>query len=157
MGLNFSSYCNCFKYFSYYWKTNTLFYLITHSLLRSEGERSFDCPVCHFTIQIPTKGADAFPLNSFACNILNILAVENPHNCTNCEDRELASARCLDCVENLCVSCVTAHERIRQTKKHRIVSFEELQNNTVDESIRCPSFCKIHEREVCALFSLLNF
>ena len=88
--------------------------------------------------------------------MLNILAVESPHNCTNCEDRELASARCLDCVENLCENCVTAHERIRQTKFHRIVSFEELQNNTVDESIRCPSFCKIHDREVSS-FCQINF
>jgi len=36
-----------------------------------------------------------------------------------------------------------AHERIRQTKSHRVVSFEELQNNTVDESIRCPSLSEV--------------
>ncbi|XP_066923887.1 E3 ubiquitin-protein ligase TRIM71-like [Clytia hemisphaerica] len=118
----------------------------------NEVERSFNCPVCRLVIPIPTKGAEAFPLNSFATNMLNILAIESPHNCTNCEDRELASARCLDCVENLCENCVTAHERIRQTKSHRIVSFEELQNNTVDESIRCPSFCKIHDREILKYF-----
>jgi len=107
--------------------------------------------VCRLVIPIPTKGADAFPPNSFASNMLNILSIENPHSCTNCEDRQLASARCLDCVENLCDGCVMAHERIRQTKSHRVVSFEELQNNTVDESIRCPSFCKIHDREVWIL------
>ena len=121
----------------------------------SEAERSFNCPTCHLVIPTPIKGVDAYPIDSFICNILNILAVEHPHDCTNCEDRELASARCLDCVENLCVNCVTAHERIRQTKTHSIVSFEELHNNTVDESIRCPSFCKIHGREVGNISFLL--
>ena len=80
--------------------------------------------------------------------LLNILSVQNPTTCTNCEDRELANSRCIDCVENLCPNCVTAHERIRQTKGHKIISFEELQNNAVHDAIKCPSFCKIHAREV---------
>ena len=80
--------------------------------------------------------------------MLTVLAVRNPTKCTNCEDSAQASARCLDCVENLCAGCVYAHKRIRQTKEHRILSFEEIQANEVKDIIRCPSFCKTHPREV---------
>ena len=60
----------------------------------------------------------------------------------------MADSRCLDCVENLCSNCVTAHGRIRQTKDHKVVSFEELQNNAISDALKCPSFCNVHDREV---------
>lgn len=80
--------------------------------------------------------------------MLTVLAVQNPTKCTNCEDSSQATARCLDCVENLCTNCVFAHKRIRQTKDHRILTFEEIQANEVKDIIRCPSFCSVHPREV---------
>ena len=115
---------------------------------RENPERTLECPRCFADIPIPTKGVDAFPSHSFVNNLLNILAVQNPTCCTNCEDQAMASARCLDCVENLCPNCVTAHERIRQTKDHKVVCFEELQNNAIYDAMKCPSFCGIHDREV---------
>ena len=80
--------------------------------------------------------------------MLTVLAVQNPTKCTNCEDSSQATARCLDCVENLCTNCVFAHKRIRQTIDHRILSFDEIQANEVKDIIRCPSFCSVHPREV---------
>ncbi|XP_068717865.1 E3 ubiquitin-protein ligase TRIM71-like isoform X2 [Montipora capricornis] len=84
--------------------------------------------------------------------MLTVLAVQNPTKCTNCEDSSQATARCLDCVENLCSNCVFAHKRIRQTKDHRILSFDEIQANEIKEIIRCPSFCSVHPREVLKYF-----
>lgn len=101
---------------------------------------------------VPAKGIDAFPLNFFINNMLTVLAVQNPTKCTNCEDSSQATARCLDCVENLCSNCVFAHKRIRQTKDHRILSFDEIQANEIKEIIRCPSFCSVHPREVLKYF-----
>ena len=100
------------------------------------------------SIPVPAKGIEAYPLNFFVNNMLTVLAVQNPTKCTNCEDSAQATARCLDCVENLCAKCVYAHKRIRQTKEHRILSFEEIQANEVKDIIRCPSFCTVHPREV---------
>ena len=80
--------------------------------------------------------------------MLTVLAVQKPTKCTNCEDSSQATARCLDCVENLCTNCVFAHKRIRQTIDHRILSFDEIQANEVKDIIRCPSFCSVHPREV---------
>ena len=84
--------------------------------------------------------------------MLTVLAVQNPTKCTNCEDSSQATARCLDCVENLCTNCVFAHKRIRQTKDHRILTFDEIQANEVKDIIRCPSFCSVHPREVLLSF-----
>ncbi|XP_065070731.1 E3 ubiquitin-protein ligase TRIM71-like [Rhopilema esculentum] len=120
--------------------------------IRENAERVLECPRCHIDIPIPTKGVDAFPSHSFANNLLNILAVQEPTCCTNCEDQSMANARCLDCVENLCPKCVTAHERIRQTKDHKVVCFEELQNNAIYDALKCPSFCGVHDREMLKYF-----
>lgn len=111
-------------------------------------DRTLVCTRCHLVVPVPAKGIEAFPLNFFINNMLTVLAVQNPTKCTNCEDSSQATARCLDCVENLCTNCVFAHKRIRQTKDHRILTFEEIQANEVKDIIRCPSFCSVHPREV---------
>lgn len=114
-------------------------------------DRTLECSTCQLLVPVPAKGIEAFPLNFFINNMLTVLAVQNPTKCTNCEDSSQATARCLDCVENLCSNCVFAHKRIRQTKDHRILSFDEIQANEIKDIIRCPSFCSVHPREV--LFS----
>lgn len=115
-------------------------------------DRTLVCSRCHLVVPVPAKGIEAFPLNFFINNMLTVLAVQNPTKCTNCEDSSQATARCLDCVENLCTNCVFAHKRIRQTKDHRILTFEEIQANEVKDIIRCPSFCSVHPREVLKYF-----
>ena len=118
----------------------------------SPQDRTVVCSICQLVVPVPAKGIEAFPLNFFINNMLTVLAVQNPTKCTNCEDSSQATARCLDCVENLCTNCVFAHKRIRQTKDHRILTFEEIQANEVKDIIRCPSFCSVHPREVRAIF-----
>ncbi|EDO47729.1 predicted protein [Nematostella vectensis] len=73
--------------------------------IRSQ-ERVLVCPTCQCSVPVPAKGIEAFPVNFFINNMLTVLAVQNPTKCTNCEDSAQASARCLDCVENLCTNCV---------------------------------------------------
>lgn len=121
------------------------------SNIRSQ-DRTISCPTCHGVVTVPAKGVDAFPLNFFVNNMLTVLAVQNPTKCTNCEDSAEASARCLDCVENLCSNCVCAHRRIRQTKEHRILSFDEIQANEVKDTIQCPSYCSAHPKELLKYF-----
>ncbi|XP_069504920.1 E3 ubiquitin-protein ligase TRIM71 [Ambystoma mexicanum] len=41
--------------------------------------------------------------------------------CSSCDEGTGASSHCLDCQENLCTSCVRAHQRVRLTKDHFIV------------------------------------
>ena len=45
--------------------------------------------------------------------------------CLNCEDGHQAVARCKDCREFLCDSCVRAHQRVRMTKDHFIMLFSD--------------------------------
>ena len=120
-------------------------------------DRTVECSACQLIVPVPAKGIEAFPLNFFINNMLTVLAVQNPSKCTNCEDSSQATARCLDCVENLCSNCVFAHKRIRQTKEHRILSFDEIQANEVKDIIRCPSFCSVHPREVSFVLFLFFF
>ena len=127
---------------------NSHLILILSVLSFRPQDRTVVCTICQLVVPVPAKGIEAFPLNFFINNMLTVLAVQNPTKCTNCEDSSQATARCLDCVENLCTNCVFAHKRIRQTKDHRILTFDEIQANEVKDIIRCPSFCSVHPREV---------
>jgi len=53
--------------------------------------------------------------------------------CNNCSDGHLVSSRCRDCSEDLCDSCVVAHNRVKLTRDHTIVRYPDnnkQQHNT---------------------------
>jgi hypothetical protein len=60
-------------------------------------------------------------------NILDMLAIEQMQlDCTSCKTEEKAVARCSDCAEFLCPSCVTAHQHMRCFESHSVVKFDDI-------------------------------
>jgi len=45
--------------------------------------------------------------------------------CSNCTEGHLVTSRCRDCSEDLCDSCVVAHNRVKLTRDHTIVRYPE--------------------------------
>ena len=41
--------------------------------------------------------------------------------CNSCDDNQMASSKCIDCDEFLCTDCCRAHQRVKQTKFHKIM------------------------------------
>ncbi|XP_069068083.1 E3 ubiquitin-protein ligase TRIM71 [Pleurodeles waltl] len=51
--------------------------------------------------------------------------------CSSCDEGTGATSHCLDCQENLCASCVRAHQRVRLTKDHFIVERFPLTSSAI--------------------------
>jgi len=45
--------------------------------------------------------------------------------CGSCTDQHLVTSRCRDCSEDLCDSCVVAHQRVKLTREHTIVRYPD--------------------------------
>jgi len=45
--------------------------------------------------------------------------------CMSCEENHIVTSRCRDCSEDLCDSCVIAHQRVKLTRDHTIVRYPE--------------------------------
>ena len=45
--------------------------------------------------------------------------------CGSCQDGHLITSRCRDCQEDLCDSCVVAHQRVKLTRDHSIVRYPD--------------------------------
>lgn len=43
--------------------------------------------------------------------------------CGNCEEGASAISKCMECSDLLCDTCVSAHQRVRLTKDHKISRF----------------------------------
>lgn len=95
------------------------------------------CPTCRLNVPLSEAGIDGLPTNIFSHNILDVLVpcqenIETSswiqaviQHCIYCGEGSMVTARCVDCSELLCDSCVRAHQRVRLTKDHRIVTFIE--------------------------------
>lgn len=77
----------------------------------------YKCPVCQENLY-------ALSQSILISNILNVVHEDYDYSpCSNCNDGKRASGRCRDCNnELLCDNCVWAHQRVRLTKDHKIVS-----------------------------------
>lgn len=123
------------------------------------------CPVCE-------DGLDsyAFSQSIIISNILNVVkedyeigtaasvATTTDYGpCSGCDEHVRAAGRCRDCNEMLCENCVWAHQRVRLTKEHTIIHFEEEsqahQGIANKPPAGPPSYsCEKHDREVLRLY-----
>ena len=63
-------------------------------------------------------------------NMLDMLAIEEKSlECTSCKTDEKAVARCADCAQFLCPSCVSAHQYMRCFETHHVVGFDEIRKS----------------------------
>ncbi|XP_020903826.1 E3 ubiquitin-protein ligase TRIM71 [Exaiptasia diaphana] len=121
-------------------------------------ERIIICPTCRCESQIPKDGVTAFSSNFFINNMLDFLYVaqssSKPVSCTNCEDKNTATSRCIECMEFLCQACVAAHHRTKLTKDHEVLALEELHGlkQEVQEKMHRPLLCGVHDTDILKYF-----
>ncbi|CAH3106182.1 hypothetical protein pdam_00005620 [Pocillopora damicornis] len=127
-----------------------------HGLINS-GENTIICPTCRCEVSVPKEGVGALSTNFFINNMLDFLSVaksnSNPVVCSNCDEQNRATSRCIECMEFLCSQCVAAHRRTRMTKEHEVIALGELQSQKeVQEKLHRPLLCTVHERDVLKYF-----
>ena len=112
------------------------------------------CPTCGQEFLVPPKGVIGFLDNQFVLENLGKLQRKQENvrrSCTSCEDNSTASSFCLNCSDWLCDACVSAHQRVRVTKDHKIQSEAEYLENSESTDAK-PIFCFTHPTESLKLF-----
>ncbi|XP_038052387.1 tripartite motif-containing protein 2-like [Patiria miniata] len=105
---------------------------------KSETEK-ITCPVCRSETQVPDKGllnlSSSFVLSSLVDEVKQqetlLGKVSRPTATCDCGDDRKATWRCLDCSDNLCQKCREAHVRVKYTKNHQIISFEDWHKSVI--------------------------
>ena len=72
-------------------------------------------------------------------------------NCGSCEDGK-ATGYCTDCGEFLCQDCQAAHKRVKLTRNHRMVYFEQQLQAPNDSSQTNGPWCPIHPNSAITNF-----
>ena len=112
------------------------------------------CPNCGQEFLVPPKGVHGFLDNQFVLENIGKLQRKQEdvkRFCTSCEDNSPASSFCLNCSDWLCDACVSAHQRVRVTKDHKIQSEAEYLENSESADVK-PIFCSTHPQEALKLF-----
>lgn len=151
--------------------------LLSHSITEA-GEitvASVSCPKCkQETLINGNLGIDSLDDDNVLMNMLDMMAIEEKMlECTSCNSSEKAVARCSDCAQFLCPSCVSAHQFMRCFETHRVVRFDEIRQSfhqscgarlaksstkNGDKDFACgipihkPLFCKVHPKENLKFF-----
>lgn len=116
---------------------------LTEALHRDlDGRLNLKCPKCQRDFHLRDDGED--PLDEFhepspylSRDIFNVFPPQEDivnsssliraviRDCSNCGEGTWVTSYCKDCSEYLCENCVRAHQRVRLTKDHKIVSLME--------------------------------
>ena len=118
--------------------------------MRSAGRDadSIACPTCRSRTPIPPGGAAGFKANFFVSSLQEALLLGGLRRCENCADKHVAVVRCLDCRDFLCEACRDAHRRTKLTRRHRVLTLEELRFGEHAKHTRQPVTCATHNEPI---------
>ena len=112
------------------------------------------CPNCRATNRVPESGDLNDLLPSFYLNgLVDILAVKQCKKtqitCGNCDKKRSKASYCFQCYLFYCKKCVTAHNKIRSSKHHRVLAVKDFQDKDYEEILKRPAFCpkQRHQKE----------
>ncbi|XP_059933685.1 E3 ubiquitin-protein ligase TRIM56 [Mesoplodon densirostris] len=107
------------------------------------------CPECRESVPVPPTGVAAFKTNFFVNGLLDLVKARAGGDlragkpaCALCPLMGGASAggpataRCLDCADDLCQACADGHRCTRQTHSHRVVDLVGYRAGWYDEEAR---------------------
>ncbi|XP_069127309.1 tripartite motif-containing protein 2-like [Argopecten irradians] len=109
-----------------------------------EQPGSFSCPLCLKLINLPQDGVSGLPDNLYVLVYDAVNASKNP--CQQCDTGAGAVAKCVDCDDNICLSCKNVHEKMKATKSHKFVLLAE-QEKVLSSSLARQCTCPEHENE----------
>ena len=109
-------------------------------------------------MQVDENTASTLPSNFFVNNLLATMAITNDKPnarkmlCDNCDSEDTVKNRCIECAMFLCQFCTESHKRSRSTKRHKILTIEELKSERGPQKVAEKVRCSKHEDEVTKLF-----
>lgn len=121
-------------------------------LITEQNESSLFCPICRAEVALPSKDLDQLKPNVIVLRKLEESERQKlrqrEEDCSGCENgQNMATNRCLECQEFLCGDCTLAHRRVKFTRDHEILSFEEFVDRTNPKEDSSFVFCVKHSSE----------
>ena len=107
-------------------------------LVTKDG-RSLTCPTCRHIVPLSDKGVAGLQSDFHVDHLFEIrdafdkAAESSKTQCGNCEERK-ATGYCRDCRDFLCNNCQAAHQALKLTRSHQIVSRQEFQEQATNIS-----------------------
>ena len=106
------------------------------------------CPTCNTPFILPPTGVRGLSTNSFANSLQEVVMSQSSDNkkCNNC-DTSPAMYRCLDCRYYLCSGCRNAHNWLKITRSHRVMTLGELRSGRYQRELTQNQeiLCDIHK------------
>ncbi|PFX14018.1 tripartite motif-containing protein 45-like [Stylophora pistillata] len=123
---------------------------------RKSNAWMLSCPTCRITVEIPEGEVDSLPVNFFLNNLLSMMSLHGDSGsssleCDLCDNGDPPVNRCTTCSHFLCEFCTQAHQRLRNTRAHGLVSLEEAKRMG-SVAVTKPSVCKEHDGQLLKLF-----
>ena len=117
------------------------------------------CPTCRTQHNLHSKDVEEFSTNFIAANLVELLSFHGEsnvsptgvHKCENEIDDNPAASKCIDCDFYLCKNCTILHQKQRATKKHILVSIEDIKSGSVKQLSK-KHYCPEHEGEEMKLY-----
>ena len=117
-----------------------------------ENETSLFCPVCRSEVALPSKNLDDLHSNIIIARKLEEFERQKlrqrEEDCGGCENgHNMASHRCMECQEFLCDDCTMAHQRVKFTREHELLSLEEFVDRTNPKEDSVYATCTKHSNK----------
>ncbi|WAR02886.1 TRI45-like protein [Mya arenaria] len=132
------------------------------SCLESTATRGIvKCPTCEIRHNVPNGDLEAFRPDETRLFLVNHQKVQGRTpdiGCQECTNKtRVAKHRCKECAQFLCDECNDAHCRTKITKRHHILTMDELKDAPLDD-FQQVHFCTVpgHEEQPYAFFCLTS-
>ncbi|OWF43604.1 Tripartite motif-containing protein 45 [Mizuhopecten yessoensis] len=101
------------------------------------------CPDCQESFQHDGRDTSKFPVDTSKKHMVDLYLIKKTPTefvCDQC--KELATARCRECEEFLCLECSQAHQKTKLTKAHGVISLDKLRTAPLES---------FHNKPTCQL------
>ncbi len=117
------------------------------------------CPICRKEWTLPADGVAGLESNFLVnklkerkCVQKKLVKKDSKIPCTNCDGIfQPAVARCVECDDFLCESCLKSHKTMRKLKGHHTFSLDELRTGKADP-VEKVEYCRKHEGQVLWIY-----
>ena len=131
-----------------------------NNILRTSGRRDIiKCPECQRESEVPESGnLQDLPSNFRIVSVLDLKAIKECDTtdvkCGNCDKISAQSWYCFGCWTLWCEDCISAHNVIRENKRHRVLATRDFEDKDFEDILKRPAFCSKlgHERRELEFF-----
>ncbi|XP_038053618.1 E3 ubiquitin-protein ligase TRIM56-like, partial [Patiria miniata] len=130
------------------------------------SRKKIKCPICRKETQVPDGGVQKLSPSLLLSSLVDKVNKEEQAlrhasstraTCESCEDGNEAVSRCLDCKQNFCEKCQEEHNRLRNTKDHRIIELDKSRFLPTDLTKTVAPKCRQHsDHDICLYCETCN-